>query len=256
MAADRAKQVEAVRRGHAMREAADQLALPLGRPAKAAGVEAVSMGRRAITVHFVRRPRARHYVLRVLADGEIQLTLPRYGSRADALTFLRRQWRWVDMQRYAAARNDAVILFRGEVQPMRVDRTATPPTVWFGDRHVEMRPGEKPRAAVCRHLREIARAELGPRLLELANGLGLVVRRVTIRNQQTRWGSCSSDGAISLNWRLVQMPPAVRDYILVHELVHLREAGHGRRFWQRLEQACPGHHEARRWLKAHAHELV
>ncbi len=59
-----------------------------------------------------------------------------------------------------------------------------------------------------------------------------------------------------MNWRLVQMPDHVRDYILVHELMHLREDGHGRRFWRLVEQACPGHREARRWLKAHEGELA
>jgi predicted metal-dependent hydrolase len=136
----------------------------------------------------------------------------------------------------------------GEVAP---DRRA----VRFGDETIAVRRGETAKAAVCRRLREIASHELNVRLAALAARFHLVVRRVTIRSQHTRWGSCSPEGAIALNWRLVQMPDSVRDYILVHELMHLRERNHSRRFWALVERACPEHQAARRWLKAHEGEL-
>ena len=75
-------------------------------------------------------------------------------------------------------------------------------------------------------LRRVAREELEPRLRELAAAHDLAPGRVSIRNQRSRWGSCARDGNIALNFRLVQMPPAVRDYVLLHELMHLRQQNH------------------------------
>ena len=72
---------------------------------------------------------------------------------------------------------------------------------------------------------------------------------MTVRNQRARWGSCSATGGISLNWRLVQTPEAVRDYIIHHELMHLREMNHSARFWARVEEVCPGWRDAERWIR-------
>ena len=94
------------------------------------------------------------------------------------------------------------------------------------------------------------------RLRELAAAHGLAVNGVSIRNQQTRWGSCSSGGRISLNWRLVQMPDDVRDYVLLHELMHLRVRNHSPRFWREVERVCPDHEESRRWLRHQGRELL
>ena len=91
--------------------------------------------------------------------------------------------------------------------------------------------------------------ELPPRLMQLAAQHGLTVTRVSIRNQRTRWGSCGRDGHICLNWRLVLMPPAVRDYVLIHELMHLRRLDHSAAYWRLVAGACPGFREARQWLR-------
>ena len=72
---------------------------------------------------------------------------------------------------------------------------------------------------------------------------------MSIRNQRSRWGSCSSRGRIALNFRLIQMPPSVREDILVHELMHLRQPNHSRRFWALVQQACPDFRAAERWLR-------
>jgi hypothetical protein len=100
-----------------------------------------------------------------------------------------------------------------------------------------------------------ARLELPPRLLELAREHGLDVPKVSIRNQRWRWGSCSPRGHICLNWRLVTMPDWVRDYVLVHELMHLRRLDHSKKFWALVAAACPGYQDARRWLREHGRSL-
>jgi predicted metal-dependent hydrolase len=92
---------------------------------------------------------------------------------------------------------------------------------------------------------------LTARVLELAVANGLRVGRVSVRNQKSRWGSCSRRGTISVNWRLIQTPVFVRDYIILHELAHLRQLNHSKKFWQEVERMCPDYREAERWLKAH-----
>jgi len=78
---------------------------------------------------------------------------------------------------------------------------------------------------------------------------------VSIRNQRTRWGSCGRDGSISLNWRLVLMPAAVRDYVLIHELMHLKRLDHSPAYWKLVAAACPGYREARQWLRSNGPAL-
>ncbi|MDX6518963.1 MAG: hypothetical protein QOF50_1809 [Gaiellaceae bacterium] len=96
-------------------------------------------------------------------------------------------------------------------------------------------------------LHELAAAE--------ALRLGVSFERIAIRDQRTRWGSCSSRGTLSFNWRLVLAPPGVARYVVVHELCHLREPNHSPRFWQLVAAARPGYREERRWLAEHGWEL-
>lgn len=99
------------------------------------------------------------------------------------------------------------------------------------------------------HFLRRAKVELPARTWELAAVTGVEVKEVSVRNQRTRWGSCSSTGVISLNWRLVQTPDFVRDYIIYHELMHLREMNHSARFWAQVADVCPGWQDAELWLK-------
>jgi predicted metal-dependent hydrolase len=99
-------------------------------------------------------------------------------------------------------------------------------------------------------MRARAAAELPPRLLAFAARHGLEVARVTVRSQRSRWGSCSRDGNIALNWRLLQMPTAVCDYVLLHELMHLRQPNHSPRFWAEVAAVCPDYAASRAWLRA------
>ena len=85
---------------------------------------------------------------------------------------------------------------------------------------------------------------------------GGTYNRITIRDQKTRWGSCSARGTLSFNWRLMLAPPAVLDYVVVHELCHLTHMDHSPAFWQAVEAVCPDYRTHRKWLKDHGHELV
>lgn len=79
---------------------------------------------------------------------------------------------------------------------------------------------------------------------------------IAVRDQKTRWGSCSSRGTLSFNWRLMLAPPGILDYVVVHELCHLRHMDHSKAFWECVETILPDYRERRRWLKEHGHELT
>lgn len=80
--------------------------------------------------------------------------------------------------------------------------------------------------------------------------------RITVRDQKTRWGSCSARGTLSFNWRLMLAPPTIADYVIVHELCHLTYMNHSADFWQKVESVYPDYRTARKWLKDHGNELV
>jgi len=89
-----------------------------------------------------------------------------------------------------------------------------------------------------------------------ARKMGVEYERIEVRNQRTRWGSCSSKGTLSLNWRLVMAPPEMLSYVVVHELAHLREPNHSARFWGIVEEWMPAYRERRAWLKENRVALV
>ncbi len=111
------------------------------------------------------------------------------------------------------------------------------------------------RRTIEKHLRQLAAKELPPRVREFAAQHQIAVTRITVRNQKSRWGSCSRRGTISLNWRLIQTPDFVRDYIVLHELAHRRHMNHSPRFWSEVEKLCPDFRTAERWLKTHRNFL-
>lgn len=171
---------------------------------------------------FVRHPRARRYLIRVEDDGRVRVTVPRWGSKREAAAFAEREYAWIEKQRARLAGQRAA--------PAR-----------------EPMPKE-----IERELRNRAKRELPGRLLELAARHALTVTRVSVRNQRWRWGSCSRSGHICLNWRLVQMPDAVRDYVMIHELMHLRRMDHSPKFWKLVEAACPTFQTSRAYLRSQA----
>lgn len=166
----------------------------------------------SVQFYFVRHRRARRYVLRVENDGRVRITIPRGGSRKEATAFGFRHLAWITNERA-----------RIQESPLSVIERLT--------------------------LRNRAAVELPARLRELAARHGLEVSRISVRDQRARWGSCGRDGHICLNWRLVLMPSWVRDYVLIHELMHLRRMDHSLWYWKLVAAAYPDYEAARRWLR-------
>jgi predicted metal-dependent hydrolase len=103
--------------------------------------------------------------------------------------------------------------------------------------------------------RRLARLRVTEVVRREAPDLGVTVGRIAIRDQKTRWGSCSTRGTLSFNWRLVLAPGDVLEYVVVHELCHLREPNHSPRFWRLVERARPTFAREREWLRRHGWEL-
>jgi predicted metal-dependent hydrolase len=208
--------------------------------------------------------RARRYILRVRPGGGLRVTIPRGGSRAEATRFVQRHATWIQRERARVRavgvpvqwRDGGVVLLRGERVGVDVSDEPGCVVARYGDRGVRIPDGaEDLRPYIEADLRVLARVELGERLRELAAQHGLTVAGFSIRNQKSRWGSCSRDGRIALNFRLVQMPPHVSDYVLLHELMHLKEQNHSRRFWRLVEVVSPDFRAAERWLKTEGRAL-
>jgi predicted metal-dependent hydrolase len=197
----------------------------------------------------------------VQPDGSLRVTVPRGGSRREAEAFVRENRRWIEGERSRVRNQHAprdwghgtVIMFRGRSVTLTIDHGAN--VASYEDRRIPLDDSTAVRTLVENDLRRIAHDELVPRLHELAARHGLKVARVSIRNQRSRWGSCARSGHIALNFRLVQMPDEVRDYVLVHELMHLHQQNHSRRFWRLVEAACPGFRDAERWLRTSGRAL-
>ena len=222
--------------------------------------------RSGFSIEFVRIRRARRYIVRVRHDGSVRVTIPRGGSHAEGARFLQRQSKWIEQERARVLEahvtpswiDGATMMLRGQMVSLRVRHDAQGgTTIHYGNRSVVLsRHDGGIRGCIEADLRALAREEIGRRLYELAAEHKLVVSGFSIRNQRSRWGSCSRAGRIALNYRLIQMPAAVSDYIILHELMHVKEQNHSRRFWRLVENVCPDFRDAEKWLRRHGPGLL
>lgn len=224
-----------------------------------AQTDQLQVGDRSVPLLLVRHPRARRYLLRVRPNGTVQVTIPRGGSISNAWNFASRNIGWLELQLQRLARcppNPSIwlvgteLLFRGEIIRLEPDPDGI---IRLGAAALKISPPVTDlRPLIESHLRKLAAVELPPRVLELAAHHGVSISRVSVRNQKSRWGSCSRRGTVSLNWRLIQTPDFVRDYIILHELAHRRQMNHSKKFWQEVAGLCPDYLRAEDWLKQNA----
>jgi predicted metal-dependent hydrolase len=211
-------------------------------------------------VIFVRHRRARRYILRVMPDGTLRVTLPKWGVKHEAHAFIQASRAWIARQQAFHRQRPAALvpwgdgtrfLLDGHEAFVRIDTDRSRLTISSGESVIVTLSANRGaiRATVEAWLQDRARCELPILLLALAEAHGIVVPRVSVRNQRARWGACSTAGTITLNWRLIQTPAFVREYVLLHELMHRREMNHSRRFWRLVAACCPRHAEARQWLR-------
>lgn len=219
-------------------------------------------------VVFKPHPRARRYLAKVDKEGRIVLTIPRAGTRREALAFanLHRSWlvgeqakaseALADPSRTRGLRSGDFIWYRGVQQQLRVEKDWGRPVLCLGEERMFIADeGMDLSRPLKARLREVAKAEFPPLVQTWAQRFGLRVAKVVIRDQKTRWGSCSTSGTISLNWRLVLADAKTRDYVIVHELMHRKRFDHSPKFWALVEAACPDYRQHEAWLKQHQDSL-
>jgi hypothetical protein len=207
-----------------------------------------------------RSQRARRVRVNVDTRG-VEVVLPQRAPEREAAAAIRELEPWIRRRVHELERARQAVAARGEGVPYLGEllRVRTEP----GRTRVHRRGAElwapagvEREAALERWYRRAARAEVASRLERACAMAGSSYSRLTIRGQRTRWASCSRDGAMSFNWRLLLAPEPVLDYVVWHEVCHLEVMDHSSRFWSLLERWCPDYREQSRWLRRHGQTLV
>jgi len=231
------------------------------RPSEPQAIEIV-FDQSAYLVRLRRHRQARRYTLRI--DGaarEVVLTMPPPGSVKEARVFAQKHGAWIAarLKRLPAA----VPFAPGTELPLRgvphriVHRGGERGTVWTElDAHgapLLCVAGEAPHVArrMGDFLRRAARRDLDAASRCHAATLGVAVKRIAVRDQSSRWGSCSNSGVLSFSWRLIFAPPFVLDYLAAHEVAHLVELNHSPRFWRLVAKLSADTERAKAWLDVH-----
>jgi predicted metal-dependent hydrolase len=211
------------------------------------------------SIVFKRSANARNYRISLGRDGVAVATIPVRGSQREAERFVERNMEWLDRARARQRKRPraastwtigTALLWRGGFSEIRPASFGEKPSVCLGADvfRVPRLEGDLRPVLEARFLR-LAKVELPARAWELAAQTRMNVTRISIRDQRSRWGSCTAAGVISLNWRLILTPESVRDYIICHELMHLREMNHSARFWSCVEEVFPEWREAESWIR-------
>ena len=216
-------------------------------------------------VRLRRHRQARRYTLRIHSvTRDVVLTMPPRGSVKEARAFAEKHGGWIATR---LGRLPAALAFaHGTVVPLRgldhrIMHRRGRGTVWVeaggdGERLLCV-AGEEPHLArrVSDFLKREAKRDLEAASRRAAEALGVAIKRVSIRDQSSRWGSCSTTGVLSYSWRLILAPRYVLDYLAAHEVAHLVEMNHSRRFWRLVDRICPNVGRAKTWLDAHGTDL-
>jgi predicted metal-dependent hydrolase len=217
-------------------------------------------------VRLRRHRQARRYTLRIhAATREVILTMPPRGTLKEAHAFAQKHGGWIAARLHRLP--EAAPFAHGTVVPLRgaphrvVHRAGMRGTVWVENGNAGERllcvAGEAPHVdrRISDFLKREAKRDLEAASRRAAEKLDVDIKRVSVRDQSSRWGSCSTTGVLSYSWRLILAPPFVLDYLAVHEVAHLVEMNHSPRFWRLVDRLCPSATRAKVWLDVHGTDL-
>jgi predicted metal-dependent hydrolase len=221
----------------------------------------IRVAERDVVVSFKRNVRCKRMILRLTSDSAgVTVTLPKRTSVAEAMRFLESSKPWIAQT--MSSRKPVIgftqgqtILFRGAPHVIEAVGGRRGLVTCLDGKIIV--PGET--AHVSRRLLDWLKAEAKRELsitsLNYATVMGARYRKLTIRDQSSRWGSCSAQGDLSYSWRLILAPLYVLDYVAAHEVAHLKEMNHGPRFWRLVITHCARAKEARNWLRSQGRDL-
>jgi hypothetical protein len=231
------------------------------RPARRVKRELLKIDGKSIEIILRTNPRARRFIVKVdPSTGEVSVVAPSSRSFERALDFARKEKDWIagrlaDVPEPVQLDLGSTVMFRGieyairagdaNRSPVWIDRDSLRPILRVGGR-----PEHAPRRLLDWLKRE-ARKRIDERVAFYAAALGVRPKRITIRDTSSRWGSCSSARSLSFSWRLILAPPLVLDYVVAHEVAHLRELNHKPRFWRLVESLVPEIEKSQAWLSEH-----
>jgi predicted metal-dependent hydrolase len=207
-----------------------------------------------------RSDRARRVRVTVRDDGTVEVVLPRRAPARLADEAVVELASWIERRRAEVEAARARVAARGATLPYLGETLALRPQEGRTRVHrrgdVLLVPAAGAEPALERWYRRAARDEITPRVAEATAALGVTAERIAIRNQRSRWGSCSASGALSFNWRLLLGPADVLDYVVWHEACHLVHLDHSSAFWGLLAAHRPDYRREQRWLRRHGATLV
>jgi predicted metal-dependent hydrolase len=208
-----------------------------------------------------RSSRARRVRVTVDPERGVEVVLPRRAAQREAATAVAELRPWIERRVGELERQRTLVAARGGAVPYLGEMLQLIPQ--RGRTRVHRRgdmllvpDGPERTAALERWYRRLAREEVTRRLDRACSHAGLAYTNLTIRGQRTRWASCSRNGAMSFNWRLMLAPEPVLDYVVWHEVCHLEVMDHSPRFWAMLARHHPPYREHARWLRRNGATLV
>ena len=209
-------------------------------------------------VTIIRRP-VKHARLRVREDTSVQLIIPEDFEQPEIDRIVQKKSRWIEQHqqffRNRAAKasrisEDGILLFNQVFSFVRTRELGQKVVIDEKTRQIRSGRDLSSQDDLSRWYRRFAREHLAARIRELSAEHRLPYKRLFVRSQRTKWGTCSTKGNVSLNWQLVLAPKHVCDYVLLHELMHTKILNHSQRFWVLLRAIFPGCDEAMAWLNA------
>lgn len=223
----------------------------------------------SLNIHLIRsKKRKKTLSLRIQEDGKVLLSVPYHTPQREIERFLGKAEAWIVKkvwEREKAIRESQKVfipgerfLFLGESYPLEIresDHQEPPLKLSFGKFVLDQDHLKAARDIFIQFYKREAQEVIPCRLTYYSQRLHLFPKGVRITTAKCRWGSCSHDNRLSFSWRIILAPLAVIDYILIHELAHIKEKNHSERFWKFLESVLPDYRTPRLWLKRNGHRL-
>lgn len=238
-------------------------------------IQNISDGSNSIT-YTLSRSRRKTVGIQVIENGEVRVSAPLNISDNHLREIIKKKISWIvrkqeevrSLYKEACIEKEFVdgetFSYLGKKYTLRIRKGSLPQRVTLDGTDIVVLIGEdKTLTTGDEYIRRILRDFYINQFVDVtrtrmdffAHQIGVCPRKVTIREQKTRWGSCSSKGNINLNWRLIMAPMEAIDYVIVHELCHMKEMNHSQNFWNLVESILPDFDESRKWLKANGHRL-